>query len=1059
MIHMQPLARFGLALFCLVALSSPEANLPAPSVVRAGDLSDSIVSAQAHIATDGTARNVEILGHIGGSVNAVSVQGNYAFVGMGPELAVLDVTIPGDPRRVGYLVLEDMVADVYVANGYAYVTLGASGMDIVDVSNLARPVVAGFYRSPGGAGAIVVVGRYACIAAGGDGLRVVDVSNPMAPIEVGSYQTPQPILDVEIANNYVLVTTGPVYPSSGELRVLDVSNPAAPVEVGSYGYGGHVAVAGNYAYVAAEEDGLHVVDISDPAALTEVSVYTTTVPSNPWVYFRNVAVAGHYAYILKDVFWVLAYQMYLVVLDVSNPASPVQISDSLLNGDTQEVLVADHYVYIASGWAGLRIVDVAQPTAPVEVRFNQARDFATAVAAANGYVYVGAGQSIGTYVCSGELDVVDVGNPSSPVAIGSDGGGCVSDIAVTSRYAYLPTTGRGGSLTIVDISNPAVPIQAGSYVSDTDFFGGYSTVTVADSRAYVTGFGLVLLDVSSPTNVREIARKPGYGGHVAVIGSYAYNACGDRGLCIWNAASLADIAVYQTPGSASDVVVAGNYAYIADGSAGLRVVSISNPVAPVEVGYYVTAKPATEVVVDGNYAYVGDEAGGLHVMDVSDRARPVEIAFYDSQGQMQGFAAAGGNIYVAEGGRGLFILRYNPTTSLVAALDASPRSGLAPLTVAFTDQSSGAIGWRWQFGDGATSTRQNPMHTYTTPGVYTVTLTVSGLGGSETATRANYIRAYLPQPVLASPACGTTNSNSPVISGVAPSGFTVTVYDDGTELMTTTTTVSNTFAFTPSLAVGQHVFTATATNAVGTGTPSHPLTLTVNPMLPYDPTGVTYSYPAAWGTVTGHPRDLWGCANPAEWDVWLPPLYTTTVAVPVSYTASAIVTITLGDQTRVVADLLGTLHIPLVASFNPPFHSGAFAITVTADGQTVIADGSAWIDPDGYVFDEHLWASHGLTQTLAEISVTCDYSDTAANEWMIWNAAAFDRQVNPQVTSVDGYYSFLVPPGMYRIRADQSNYWPYTSQAIVVVNKPAHINIPLLAMHRMYLPIILRRSP
>jgi len=67
-----------------------------------------------------------------------------------------------------------------------------------------------------------------------------------------------------------------------------------------------------------------------------------------------------------------------------------------------------------------------------------------------------------------------------------------------------------------------------------------------------------------------------------------------------------------------------------------------------------------------------------------------------------------------------------------AKFRASPTSGYAPLTVSFTDQSEGTITSRsWDFGDGARSTSQNPSHTYSSAGGYTVTLTVKGPGGSD----------------------------------------------------------------------------------------------------------------------------------------------------------------------------------------------------------------------------------------------------------------------------------------------------------------------------------------
>ncbi len=75
-----------------------------------------------------------------------------------------------------------------------------------------------------------------------------------------------------------------------------------------------------------------------------------------------------------------------------------------------------------------------------------------------------------------------------------------------------------------------------------------------------------------------------------------------------------------------------------------------------------------------------------------------------------------------------------------AHFSATPTSGAAPLTVNFTDQSTGQItSWSWDFGDGSTSTEQNPSHTYTDGGNYTVSLTVTGPGGSDTETIADYI--------------------------------------------------------------------------------------------------------------------------------------------------------------------------------------------------------------------------------------------------------------------------------------------------------------------------------
>jgi uncharacterized membrane protein len=65
---------------------------------------------------------------------------------------------------------------------------------------------------------------------------------------------------------------------------------------------------------------------------------------------------------------------------------------------------------------------------------------------------------------------------------------------------------------------------------------------------------------------------------------------------------------------------------------------------------------------------------------------------------------------------------------------------MAPLTVQFTDLSTNSpTSWDWNFGDGTHATIQNPSHTYTSPGTYTVILTATNAGGSDVETKVGYI--------------------------------------------------------------------------------------------------------------------------------------------------------------------------------------------------------------------------------------------------------------------------------------------------------------------------------
>ncbi|MEW6072934.1 MAG: matrixin family metalloprotease [Planctomycetota bacterium] len=82
-----------------------------------------------------------------------------------------------------------------------------------------------------------------------------------------------------------------------------------------------------------------------------------------------------------------------------------------------------------------------------------------------------------------------------------------------------------------------------------------------------------------------------------------------------------------------------------------------------------------------------------------------------------------------------------PPPDPVAAFTGTPTSGNAPLFVGFTDQSTGTgiYAWSWTFGDGGTSAFQHPGYTYTNPGTFTVSLTVTGTLGSDTETKVGYI--------------------------------------------------------------------------------------------------------------------------------------------------------------------------------------------------------------------------------------------------------------------------------------------------------------------------------
>ena len=85
-------------------------------------------------------------------------------------------------------------------------------------------------------------------------------------------------------------------------------------------------------------------------------------------------------------------------------------------------------------------------------------------------------------------------------------------------------------------------------------------------------------------------------------------------------------------------------------------------------------------------------------------------------------------------------LEYSGETAPISSFVANVTTGSAPLSVQFTDTSTGSpTNWSWDFGDGGRSTEQHPIYTYKVAGIYTVNLTATNTAGADTLTRTGYI--------------------------------------------------------------------------------------------------------------------------------------------------------------------------------------------------------------------------------------------------------------------------------------------------------------------------------
>lgn len=161
-----------------------------------------------------------------------------------------------------------------------------------------------------------------------------------------------------------------------------------------------------------------------------------------------------------------------------------------------------------------------------------------------------------------------------------------------------------------------------------------------------------------------------------------------------------------------------------------------------------------------------------------------------------------------------------PVSAIKPAADflSNVTDGTAPCAIQFIDSSTNSpTAWTWLFGDGGSSNEENPVHTYTTEGDFTVTLTVINSDGSSTETKTGYIQVTKEDsaPVAGFVSTATTGSIPLSVQFVdastnKPSSWAWSFGDGGTSVEQNPTHI-----FSKS---GTYTVTLTATNSAGSNT-------------------------------------------------------------------------------------------------------------------------------------------------------------------------------------------------------------------------------------------------
>jgi PKD repeat protein len=207
----------------------------------------------------------------------------------------------------------------------------------------------------------------------------------------------------------------------------------------------------------------------------------------------------------------------------------------------------------------------------------------------------------------------------------------------------------------------------------------------------------------------------------------------------------------------------------------------------------------------------------------------------------------------------------------VVAASATPTSGAAPLTVAFSsagsyDPEGTTLTYTWTFGDGASSTAANPSHTYAAAGAYSAQLSVSdGTNSASSSLFPITATAPLPAVVLIAPTNGASWSAPATITcsaSVTANGHTITTvqFYNGATLLGQAASAPYAYTWT-NVSAGNYSFTAQAVYDSGARVVSAPVSVSVGGLV------AAYGFEEGSGTTVtdASGNGLNGTVNGATW--------------------------------------------------------------------------------------------------------------------------------------------------------------------------------------------------
>ncbi len=392
-----------------------------------------------------------------------------------------------------------------------------------------------------------------------------------------------------------------------------------------------------------------------------------------------VASNGHYAF-LND-------GCYLVILDITTPDNPVEVSKYLTRGVINNMRIKGNYVYAAINSFGLDIIDINDYSNPHEVAFLKIGGIQPKIDIQDDELFY--------YAFSKKIEVINISDPLSPVISSSiklNSNLQIYKLIVKNNYAFI-SAGWSGFI-IYDISNYDSPVEifknGAIFGHDLDILDDYVCIAAGDStliynisnpqNSYITGkitgnnvkckyhnnllitggYVLRLYDINDQTNPVLLSE---YNTHntikdIEINNNLILIANEDAKFKIidfHDNNNLALSSTYDTKSSSFGIAKKDNIVYIAQYNKGFSIINVSDPHSPYFIKSIDSLKRLKYIKVKDNLLFCS--SSGLKIYDITNPENPVYINSYNIPGHATGdFIFRDKFIYFAAGTKGLIIL-------------------------------------------------------------------------------------------------------------------------------------------------------------------------------------------------------------------------------------------------------------------------------------------------------------------------------------------------------------------------------------------------------------------